>query len=115
MTAPQELLLIRLDTLDDDVGKVANAIERAKRRGDEINAVMTALGGEARDDTIIRPLRQLSILVGELGKVLRENTDMQDSIDEREGPDLLRRLAGADDEFDRIYDSLIEARDRLRT
>jgi hypothetical protein len=115
MTAPrQELLLIRLDTLGDDIGKVATAIDRAKGRGDEINAIITLLSGEAQESTVLRPLRQLSGLVDELREVLREYPDIQETIDDMEGPELLQRLAGANAEFDRIRDRLIDARARLR-
>jgi hypothetical protein len=115
MTAPrQELLLIRLDTLGDDIGKVATAFDRAKGRGDEINGIITLLGGEAQENTVLRPLRQLSGLVDELREIFREYPEIEETIDEMEGPELLQRLGGANAEFDRIRLTLIDARSRLR-
>lgn len=76
--SPRGLLKIRLDALDQDVGKVNEAINEAKKRTEDIRKIRRQLdyGAASRE-----PLRQLDDLAVRVGRVLQypEVTDPLDS------------------------------------
>jgi hypothetical protein len=106
------LLRIRLDVLDNDIDKVAGAVDQANQRGREINDVIKALGDGER--SVIRMILQLEKVITDISNALNLNDDIGESLDEAEGPKLRKDVADATADFDELNTKVMNARNDLQ-
>ncbi|MFI5712843.1 hypothetical protein [Kribbella sp. NPDC051620] len=112
MPSPQQqLLLIRLDVLDDDVTKVAGAVDRARQRGSKIDEIEAGLAGQQSVTTRIGELKDI---VSKVEVRLREPDDIGFDIDEVAVEELGRQLSEVTDGLEDVYKRVLEARISLR-
>lgn len=110
MPSPQQqLLLIRLNVLDEDITKVAGAVKRAKQRGSKIEEIEAGLAGAAQlagQESVTRRLTKLGSTVREVRGGLEEPDDFGVGANKQ----LLDRLAK---QLTEVYGGLDEVRQRV--
>jgi hypothetical protein len=112
MTSPQQqLLLIRLDVLDDDIDKVAGAVERARRRGRRIDEIIAGLAGQ---ESVTTRISDLQAIVNGVGVRLREPDDLGEEIDESAVEHLGKQLTEVGEGLQEVYNRVLETRRSLR-
>ena len=123
-TPQQQLLLIRLDVLDEDIDKVAGAVDRAKNRGDKIDAIIDGLwasksraaepeDGEPREQSVTERIIDLKKIVTDVSGQVQEADDLG-GIDESAIDQVVADIAKLEAGLQHVYNRVMVARASLR-
>jgi hypothetical protein len=94
----QPLLRIRLEVLVNDINKVERAIDRAKQRGCELDAVISKITDGNR--SVVKLIQQLARLNDQTAGAFRRNDELAELLDEDEGSsDLRDQIEAAESDF----------------